>query len=573
MPSFRRWGKSKFQKNPESSFKLLAAVLVITLYLIIKEFQHPTIRSKAGTTGARIQYVGWNSSHKADADKADKVREAMKYTFWKYRDRAWGYDDVLPVSGEGSNSRNGWGAFIVDSSTTLAVMGLWDELSLCVEHIVKIDFTSAQDLVDPFETTIRYLGALVSLVDLKDAGVIPDNVVGAEARNTILQQAVTLANSLGPAYDTPTGMPWPRVNFNSSQGVGDPPSVYAEQPEKQVYKNPFIGPARTGSSILETRTLTRLTGNSIYVTNSTKAWAPLVWSRWVSPWKGMVDAPIDIITGKPVARQRHWDGGHDSYYEYLLKMTIMSPPSDPYVKDYRTRFLDAAYSLRSHLASRSAPAPDHTTQHLFIGRQDQKWYQNRQGHLACFAPGTILLGAKYLEQPYLQTFAQALLEGCHHTYTSTPSKMGPETWSWIPKFGFDTPVYEPQSDRQVQEWKKYGFWASDPQYKGRPEYVESVFYAWRITGEQRYREWAWEAFQGMERHCKAPYGYAQLTDVFHPLLAEWAENEEGRWIDMQESFWAAETLKYLWLTFADVSLANLDRWVFSTEGHLFRMIR
>src|SRR5690242_21681518 len=127
MPGFRRWGKSKFQKNPESSFKLLAAVLVITLYLLIKEFQHPTIRTRAGAAGAKIQYADWNATHNADAEKADEVREAMKYTFAKYRENAWGYDDILPVSGTGANSRNGWGAFIVDSSTTLAVMGLRSE--------------------------------------------------------------------------------------------------------------------------------------------------------------------------------------------------------------------------------------------------------------------------------------------------------------------------------------------------------------------------------------------------------------------------------------------------------------
>jgi mannosyl-oligosaccharide alpha-1,2-mannosidase len=574
MPGFRRWGKSKFQKNPESSFKLLAAVLVITLYLIIKEFQNPTVRTRAGATGAHIQYGAWNSTHRADTEKADQVRAAMKYTFWKYRENAWGYDDVLPVSGQRSNSRNGWGAFIVDSSTTLAVMGLWEELALSVDHIQKIDFTTAQDLVDPFETTIRYLGGLVSLVDLTDAGVIPENVISAEARNTILQQAVQLANSLGPAYDTPTGMPWPRVDFRTSKGVDDALSIAEGHPERPRYKNPVIGPARTGSSILETRTLTRLTGDPVYARNSTKAWAPLVWSKWVSPWSGMVDAPIDITTGAPVARQRHWDAGHDSYYEYLVKMALLAPTSDPYVKDYKARFLDAAYSLRKHLASRSAPSTHHDPQHLFIGQQDQKWYQNRQSHLACFAPGTILLGAKYLNQPYLHTFAQALLEGCRHTYTSTPTNIGPEIWSWVPKFGYDTPVYEPQTDRQIQEWKEHGFWASDPQYKGRPEYLESLFYAWRITGETRYREWAWEAFEAMERHCKAPYGYAHLADVFHPLSAEWVGDGEGeRWIDMQESFWAAETLKYAYLTFADVRVVDLDRWVLSTEGHLFRMIR
>ncbi|KAF2877563.1 mannosyl-oligosaccharide alpha-1,2-mannosidase-like protein [Massariosphaeria phaeospora] len=573
MAGYRRWGKSKFQKNPESSFKLLTVVLVITLYLIIKEFSSPVIR-KAPRYGARIQYAEWqNGTDGADVDKAEKVRGAMKYTFWNYREHAWGCDDILPVSGGNSTSRNGWGAFIVDSASTLALMGLWDELALSIEHIISIDFSTAADLVDPFETTIRYLGGLVSLVDLIDAGLVPTNIIVKKTRDQLVQQAVALADSLGPAYDTPTGMPWPRVNFSSSQGVPDPPYVYLENPDKVRYDNPVIGPARTGSSILENRVLTRITSNSIYAKNATLAWAPLVWSKYTSPWPGMVEAPLDIVTGDPVGRQRHWDGGHDSYYEYLVKITLLAPSSDPYMSVYRTTFLDAAYALRGHLSSRSASAPEHTMQHLFIGRQDDKSYLNRQGHLACFAPGTILLASKFYEQPNLRTFALALLEGCHHTYTSTPSKIGPESWSWIPKFGYDDPEYTPTTNRQQKEWEKMGYWSTDARYKGRPEYVESLFYAWRITGEARYRDWAWEAFSAMETYCKAPFGYAQLTDVFRVKPEEWAGDGEERWIDMQESFWAAETLKYLYLTFSDADVASLDRWVFNTEGHVFRMIR
>ena len=51
----------------------------------------------------------------------------------------------------------------------------------------------------------------------------------------------------------------------------------------------------------------------------------------------------------------------------------------------------------------------------------------------------------------------------------------------------------------------------------------------------------------MEKHCKAPFGYAQLADVYDTHT-----KGEDRWVDMQESFWAAETLKFLWLTFSDV---------------------
>lgn len=63
MPGFRRWGKSKFEKNPESSFKLLTAVLVITFYLLIKEFSNPTVRTRGTPThGAQIQHTAWNGT-------------------------------------------------------------------------------------------------------------------------------------------------------------------------------------------------------------------------------------------------------------------------------------------------------------------------------------------------------------------------------------------------------------------------------------------------------------------------------------------------------------------------------
>lgn len=569
MPGFRRWGKSKFQRNPESSFKLLAAIIVITLYLLIKEFQNPTVRDRgAPAFGAQIQYGGWNGTGKAEESRAKSVREAMRYTFWKYRENAWGCDDILPVSGGNSSSRNGWGAFIVDSASTLVLMGLWDELAHSLEHILAIDFTEAEDLVDPFETTIRYLGGLLSIVEMYDVGMIPEDVLHGEARDLILEHAVTLADKLAPAYDTLTGMPWPRVDFETQKGEPDPSFIFNDDPANINPEHPAIGPARAGSSILENRVLTRLTGDARYVQDSTKAWAPLVWSKWKTPWAGMVDAPIDIMTGAPVRRQRHWDAGHDSYYEYLLKITLLALPSDPHNDDYKKRFIDAAYSLRKHLSSRSAPASNHFMQHLYIGRQNGEKYENQQGHLACFAPGTILLGSKAYDQPYLRTFALALLEGCRHTYASTPTKIGPETWAWIPKFSYDDPLYTPETTRQQKEAIASGIWARKPAYKGRPEYVESLFYAWRITGEHRYREWAWEAFSAMETHCKAPYGYAQLVDVYdtHTVGKE-------KWVDMQESFWAAETLKYLWLTFSDVEVASLDSWVFSTEGHPFRMIR
>jgi mannosyl-oligosaccharide alpha-1,2-mannosidase len=42
--------------------------------------------------------------------------------------------------------------------------------------------------------------------------------------------------------------------------------------------------------------------------------------------------------------------------------------------------------------------------------------------------------------------------------------------------------------------------------------------------------------------------------------------------DVQQSFFLAETLKYLYLTFADPSEIPLDQWVFNTEAHPFPIV-
>lgn len=37
-----------------------------------------------------------------------------------------------------------------------------------------------------------------------------------------------------------------------------------------------------------------------------------------------------------------------------------------------------------------------------------------------------------------------------------------------------------------------------------------------------------------------------------------------------ESYWVAETLKYLYLIFEDFEVGSLDEWVYTTEAHLLR---
>ena len=60
------------------------------------------------------------------------------------------------------DSRNGWGASAVDAFSTALVMQLPDIVDTILEFIPTIHFDETADQVSLFETTIRYLGGMLS---------------------------------------------------------------------------------------------------------------------------------------------------------------------------------------------------------------------------------------------------------------------------------------------------------------------------------------------------------------------------------------------------------------------------
>jgi mannosyl-oligosaccharide alpha-1,2-mannosidase len=99
------------------------------------------------------------------------------------------------------------------------------------------------------------------------------------------------------------------------------------------------------------------------------------------------------------------------------------------------------------------------------------------------------------------------------------------------------------------------FWAIVREYILRPE---RVFYAWRFTGLPYYRDAAWQMFQGIVKSCKTEHVFASITGVGSGQI---------RHRDEMESFFLAETLKYLYLTFVGSDALDMDEWVFNTEAH------
>lgn len=107
------------------------------------------------------------------------------------------------------------------------------------------------------------------------------------------------------------------------------------------------------------------------------------------------------------------------------------------------------------------------------------------------------------------------------------------------------------------------------QYILRPEVVEALFYESRLAPEPavraRAQDEAWKIFQAIEEHSKTEFGYSTIRNPNAPIGS--LEKADG-----MPSFFIAETLKYLYLTFQDESekdthVMDLKEWVLTTEAH------
>jgi len=125
-----------------------------------------------------------------------------------------------------------------------------------LDYIPTIDFTRSQtkDPVSLFETTIRYLGGLLSAYDLlsDDALATSTNVQTIEM---LLRQAERLANALSYAFDTPAGIPHGNLYLNNRTTDGLTSNVLAD----------------IGTLVLEWTRLSDLTGNQTYARLAQKA--------------------------------------------------------------------------------------------------------------------------------------------------------------------------------------------------------------------------------------------------------------------------------------------------------------
>lgn len=129
--------------------------------------------------------------------RRNAVRQAFQHSWNGYRKYAWMHDEVRPISGGYRDHFGGWGATLVDTLDCLRLMELDREFANSVASLKKIDFTNAgTDILNVFETTIRFLGGLLSAYDMSNA-----------KHPILLEKAIQLGDMLYVAFDTPNRMP------------------------------------------------------------------------------------------------------------------------------------------------------------------------------------------------------------------------------------------------------------------------------------------------------------------------------------------------------------------------------
>ncbi|XP_078429840.1 glycosyl hydrolase family 47 protein [Wolffia australiana] len=271
-----------------------------------------------------------------------------------------------------------------------------------------------------------------------------------------------------------------------------------------------------GTLTLEFGVLSRLTNNPIYEEVAKKAVHGL-WAR--KSRLNLVGAHINVFTSQWTQRDAGIGTSVDSFYEYLLKAYLLFGE-----EEYLFMFREAYESVMHFL-------------HL------DPWYVEVNmdsaatvwpvfNSLQAFWPGLQVLAGDV--DPAIRT---------HAAFISVWRKYG-----FTPE-GFNLATFNVQ----------YG----QRSYPLRPELAESTYWLFKATRDPWYLDVGRDIVASLQNSARCPCGYCHIADV-----------ESHAQEDRMESFFLAETVKYLWLLF-DLAVGpdNLVengpyKYIFNTEGHL-----
>jgi ER degradation enhancer, mannosidase alpha-like 2 len=418
------------------------------------------------------------------AEMAERVRGETLHAWNGYKKYAWGHDALKPLSKQPFDWYGDGHSLLmtpVDALDTLTLMGLKpqaDEARALIDTKLNLD----QDIyVKDFEITIRLLGSMISCYEMT-------------GDKRLLELADDLGRRMSPMFDSPTGMPYEYVNLHTG-----------------AVRGTKSNPAEIGTLLLEYGMLARLTGKQNYYDMAKRAVVELHKRRSEI---GLVGSEIDVETGKWTDPTAGIMGGIDSYYEYLLKASILFDD-----KDCARMWMESVTAIDKYLADEQANG-------LWYGQADMNSGQRTHtnyGALDAFFPAVLALGDDVHRAAELQDSSYKM-------------------WNLA--------GIEPET----LDYAKMQITSSG--YELRPEIIESTYYLYHYTHDAKYMAMGRTYFDGLVKYCRTDEAYAALADV---------RTKQKK--DEMESFFFAETLKYLYLLFAPESTLDFDSVIFNTEAH------
>ncbi|WEW60306.1 mannosyl-oligosaccharide alpha-1,2-mannosidase [Emydomyces testavorans] len=558
----------------------------------------------------------WKWMQRFEKDEAAKKGKVVDWA--ERRERV---KDAFLVSWDGYQRdmvKGGMGWIIVDALDTLMIMNLTSGVQQARKWIhTSLRYNQDHD-VNTFETTIRMLGGLLSAHYLSttypDLAPVADDDKGAPGEDLYIEKATDLADRLMGAFDSASGVPYASLNLNRSVGI------------LSHTDNGASSTAEAGTVQLEFKYLAKLTGEADYWEKAEKVMQVIEGNGRED---GLVPIYIYADTGKFMGENIRLGSRGDSYYEYLIKQYLQTSNEEPI---YLEMWKEALNGIRKHLITYSKRASLTVVAERPNGLH--RSLSPKMDHLVCFLPGTIALGAtgglplaqarmlpgwgRKQEEDIL--LAKELMKTCWATYLATATGLAPEITYFdiddpprtmkdvYPNFDFsldDTsektrtnkpspkddadlfmksrPLYP--LDRERHTWlKDIIIHDADRHNLQRPETVESLFYMYRITGDETYRFWGWEMFKSFVKHTavveeeeegEASSSSAEKTaDKRASYIRGFTSLSNANTVppvtkDNMESFWLAETLKYFYLLFSEREFIPLETTVFNTEAHVF----
>ena len=426
---------------------------------------------------------------------ADEVRAEFLHAWQGYKRFAWGYDEVKPVSGVGSNffiPTHSFGLSIIEALDTLYVMELDDELHACVEWLrAHVDFDVDGD-VQMFEAVIRMVAGFLS-------GYY------ATGERFMLDASRDLADRLLPCFTkSPSGAPYRFANLRTG-AVSDPKSNLAE----------------IGSNILEFGDLSRLTGDPKYLNASMRAFETVIAKKSTL---NLLGTNFDIEKNEFIGEDDVApDEPADSFYEYLWGGWQMLGIAQS--RDWYRMLTDAMLKYKVvHLDGRLWLQPVNYQTGAAIG-------PTQLTELSSFYAELVAKGGnRDIGSAFYDSWTDVL-----DRYTLIPEVIDYTTLAII-----------------------------DPAYGMRPEYPNSAFDLWFVTGDEKYRRTAYRYFQALCSNCRVANGYTVLKDVrTRPMTPG----------DHFPAYSFSENFKYLYLMFADTKRFSSSSYYLNTEGKVLRGLR